>query len=289
MRRISIHGETKVKPAPQEEPRLEFVRISNLVVDESYQRPLGKRGCARIRKIASEFDWSKFSPVLLADLGDGNYAIMDGQHRAHAAMLCGFKRVPAMIVTLDREDQARTFISVNANVTQVTTWQIYRAALAAGESWARICCDAVEAGGCQLQLSNSSTNAKKAGEIYAIRLIEEIAVKKGRPEVVTAVLRALRRYDKENRAALYSDYILNPLLRVVCENEAYVDEDLLLDMMRYKDPYVALNRVEMLHKTDEVYRKQPKIKLKRIAFATLLNALLKERSSAAKKEAEPVM
>lgn len=289
MRRISIQGEKKVKPAPQEEPRLEWVRISNLVVDETYQRPLGKRGWARIRKIAGEFDWNKFSPVLLADLGDGNYAIMDGQHRSHAAMLCGFKRVPAMIVQLDREDQARAFISVNTNVTQVTTWQIYRAALAAGEDWATACRDAVEAGGCHLQISNSSSNAKKAGEIYAVRLIEDIAVKKKRPDVVTAVLRALRRYDTENRAALYSDYILNPLLRVVCENESYADEDLLLEMMRHKDPYMVLNRVEMLHKTDAAYSKQPKIKLKRMAFSTLLNAMLKERSRRESSAADPVM
>ena len=131
-------------------PMLEWLPIRKLVVDDRYQRPLTGTSWAAIRKIAGAFHWSRFAPVLVAPVEGGLYAIIDGQHRTHAAALCGFTSVPAMAVHMTAREQASAFTWVNGQVLRINQHQVYRAALAAGEDWALRCRDAVEAAGCRL-------------------------------------------------------------------------------------------------------------------------------------------
>lgn len=72
-------------PAPQQL----WIEIGELVVDDSYQRNIGKKGSENVRHTTENFDWSKFASVNVAPVEGGKYAIVDGQHRTTAAMLCG--------------------------------------------------------------------------------------------------------------------------------------------------------------------------------------------------------
>lgn len=58
-------------------PTLEWLKIERLRIDPAYQREIGKRGAANVLAIARDFDWSKFSPVIVAPTG-GAYARIDG-------------------------------------------------------------------------------------------------------------------------------------------------------------------------------------------------------------------
>ena len=211
MRPIDTGSEPRVIPEEQPLPELAWVDIDGLVIDDRYQRPLGKANWSRIRKIAAEFRWSRFSPILVAPTASGGYAVVDGQHRVHAAKICGFSRVPALIVQMDKQEQARSFSWVNDQVTRISTFHIYKAALAAGEDWAIDCREAVEVSGCRLMTGNSSTNSKKVGEIYAIALIRHL-VERDKARVVTTGLKALLDYDVTGRVPLYSAVILRPWL-----------------------------------------------------------------------------
>jgi hypothetical protein len=173
-------------------PRLEWVPIGQLVIDDEYQRPLGKTNRQAIQKIADQFDWSKFSVVVAAPIGNDRYAIIDGQHRTHAAALCGLERVPCQLLRLDRAGQAASFAAINGAVTKITPWQIFKAALASGAAWAREAHDAVDAAGCRLMTYNKATDARAAGEIYGVNTIREIIESYG-AATVTAALGPYRR------------------------------------------------------------------------------------------------
>lgn len=192
MRPIDLEGLTA--PAwrdPGPKPALAMIDIALLVIDPEYQRPIGKDGRKAIEKIAAEFEWTKFSTVVVAPVSDGRYAIIDGQHRTTAAALCGIKDVPCQIVPLDRAGQAAAFSAINGSVTRITTWHIYKAALAAGTGWATRAHRAVEAAGCALMTYNKSASAKEPGEIYAVNLIRDLVERHGE-DLVTLALKAYR-------------------------------------------------------------------------------------------------
>lgn len=152
-------------------PELNYLSISDLVVDESYQRPISKVGWQNILKIAANFHWLKFAAVIVAPVFGGKYAIVDGQHRTTAALILGIERVPCSIVPADQAMQAAIFKAVNGNVTQVHPFALHYAALTAGEAEA-VALDAVcTAGGAKIPRYPISSRDMKAGETLAIGAI----------------------------------------------------------------------------------------------------------------------
>lgn len=173
-RTIDLTGMQPVEPASQPAPQLMWIEIADLVIDDRYQRPLAEGNRAAIRRIAGDFHWSRFSPVLVAPVEGGKYALIDGQHRAHAAALCGYDRIPAMVALVAPEEQAIAFIEINTRQIKVRGVTIYRAALSAGEPWAIECRDRVEAAGCQLMTANWSQAKKKPGMVFCVDLIRRL-------------------------------------------------------------------------------------------------------------------
>ena len=112
-RRIDIDGMQPAELAPQPAPQMLWVEIDQLVIDDRYQRPLNAGNRSAIRRIAGAFRWSRFSPIIVAPIEGGRYALIDGQHRAHAAALCGIESIPAMVALVAPEEQAQAFIEIN--------------------------------------------------------------------------------------------------------------------------------------------------------------------------------
>ena len=110
MRHIDIGSQTRPERVdPGAAPILQWIDIADLVVDDTYQRDLGRGNWKAIRRIAVAFKWSRFSPVFVSPVEGGRYAVIDGQHRAHAAAICGFPQVPCQIVPMTLEEQAASF------------------------------------------------------------------------------------------------------------------------------------------------------------------------------------
>jgi hypothetical protein len=135
-RNINVSHLLGATPQPQAVPSLQWVNIADLVIDERYQRPMGPRNWAAVQKIANCFDWAQFSAVQVAPIIGGKFAVIDGQHRVHAAALCGFEQVPALVVLVPEGAQARAFVGMNASAIRLTPTQMYRAALSVREVWA---------------------------------------------------------------------------------------------------------------------------------------------------------
>jgi len=242
LRNINVAGQAAVIPKDQPAPMLEWVSIDKLLIDDSYQRSLAARNWSSIRRIAEDFHWSRFTPVLVAPVEDGLFAIIDGQHRTHAAAICGFKTVPAMVVHMPRTEQAQAFSWVNSQVVRITPHHVYKAALAAAETWALDCRAAVEAADCRLMTSNASSGAKRPGEIFSIGFIKE-TVLRGHAAAITTALRGIRDFDKGGRVTLYTDYIVRPLIQVLAEDGALRQADIAAAFGRH-DPFRLLDHAE---------------------------------------------
>lgn len=229
-------------PGPR--PLLDWLPISALVIDDSYQRPIDDRGWARIERIADTFHWSKFSPMMVADLGDGRFAVIDGQHRAHAAALCGMTHVPALVVleAAGSKAQAHVFVAVNGTALPLSQCALFRAALGAGESWAIDLREAVAAAGCEAATYMPASGHRRPFVIYAIGTLRRF-VEAGRAMTVTRGLAALKAYDTPSgRVALYDNYILKPWLEAVDGAEASVP--VLTAVLDRRDPFKVLETAQ---------------------------------------------
>lgn len=264
LRKIDVQNCEPVTPADQPAPMLDWIPISKIVMDDDYQRELKPNNWAAIRRIAANFHWSRFSPVLLAPIEGGQYSCIDGQHRAHAAAICGFDRVPAMITTVSKAEQARAFVHVNGSQIRVSGHQVYRAALAAREPWAVACCEAVEAAGCKLMFYNMSTKEKKPGQVFCIGLIRKL-VEADKAAAVTAGLQAIRTYDRSRNASLYADYLLQPWLTAVAADPFFLTADLVA-VLNKRPPYNVIDAADRLAKAEG----QPVNTMRRQAFERMI-------------------
>lgn len=157
-------------PAPQ----LQWLDIAALVVDPAYQRDITAQGRRNVKRIAELFDWRYFSPVIVAPIAGGRYAVVDGQHRATAALLVGHASVPCQVIMAAPGEQAKAFTAVNGTVTRVHTLAMHKAAVAAGDAMAREVERVAKAGGAKV-LAYPVPELKQApGQTMAIGALREL-------------------------------------------------------------------------------------------------------------------
>ncbi|TWI34911.1 ParB N-terminal domain-containing protein [Paracoccus sulfuroxidans] len=269
---VDISDLPACEPRPQPAPQLMWIAVDHLVIDERYQRPLAAGNKLAIRRIAEEFQWSRFSPVLVAPVAGGRYALIDGQHRAHAAALCGFDSIPAMVTLVAPEEQALAFIEINTRQIRVGREQVYRAALAAGESWAIACRDVVEAAGCRLMTSKYSTSQKRPGMVFAVALIQRL-VAAGKGEAVTRALAALMEYDASS-VPNFSNDLLTPWISAVAESDAEVSA--LVAALRHRRPWLVMDVADRFATVEH----KPKAQCRREAFSALIASQIRAEAQA---------
>lgn len=267
-RRIDVTDMPAAALAPQPAPQMLWVEIDQLVIDDRYQRPLNAGNRAAIKRIAGDFRWSRFSPVIVAPIEGGRYALIDGQHRAHAAALVGITSIPAMVALVAPEEQAQAFIEINTRQIRVTGHQVYRAALTAGEPWAIACRDAVADAGCRLMTSNQRLAAKKPGQVFAVSLIRRM-VDAGQGAFVTAGLKAMLDFEPDSVANM-ADALLKPWLGAAAETRATVPQ--LLAALQARRPWLVIEAADRMAEAE----KKPKATKRRAFFVALIHQVQRE-------------
>jgi ParB-like nuclease domain len=182
MRKISTEGFEKPKSVSAgAAPILQWLQIGDLIVDPAYQRPIVGKGRRNVNRIAREFSWSCFAPVVVAPLEGGKFAIIDGQHRTTAAALVGFESVPCQIVIAAHAEQAAAFKAINGIVTPISRMALHAAALVAQEPGA-------------VQLANVCARAEVELLRYPVPIEKQAA---GQTMAIGAIAQCLKHYGEE--------------------------------------------------------------------------------------------
>lgn len=208
-----------------ERPELQWLKISRLRIDPRYQREIGRRGADNILAIAPAFRWAKFAPVIVAPIGEGLFAIVDGQHRTTAAALRGFESVPCVIIAADDAEQADAFVAINANVTAMSPLQLHAARLAAGDKSASVLTEVCLEAGVTVCRYPVPSNKIKPGETLAVAMLQSMLQKYGR-EVLISALSCITRTRRGNPGMIRKQIV--GALCVVLEAEP----DLIADRPR---------------------------------------------------------
>ena len=153
---------------PGPAPMQAWIAIDKLIVDPSYQRGITRQGARNVQRIIDAFDWRYFSPVIVAPIAGGLYAIVDGQHRTTAALACGIEAVPCHIIQADRRAQAAAFAAVNGAVTAMSRPQLFHAEIEAGDGEAIAVRDAARAGGVWVMRSKPNDRERPVGGTLAV-------------------------------------------------------------------------------------------------------------------------
>lgn len=117
-------------------PKIAWLRLDQLVIDESYQRGLSHKSMALIRRLVERWDWNCFKPLSVALIaGGGQYEIIDGQHTALAAATHGsIETLPCLVLDVATvAERSAAFVGINRDRVSLTPYSLYRARVAAGD------------------------------------------------------------------------------------------------------------------------------------------------------------
>ena len=185
----AAQAKLKINPPLGLRPSLENTRLVDLKVDASYQRSIdSETSKTLIRRIASCWDWSLYHPLTVSRRLDGTLWVVDGQHRLAAARLRrDMHDLPCVVTPYEsRAAEAASFVAMNAQRRALSALDLFRAALASGDSHATLVHDMLCAAGLQLAKHTNYT-AWKPGEISFTRSISSVMRQYGYSAAVDAL------------------------------------------------------------------------------------------------------
>jgi hypothetical protein len=184
-------GQRKLTRSPiPPTPKVAWLRLEQLRIDDAYQREVSEQSLRLIRRMVEHWDWARFKPLSVAEVGAGLYEVVDGQHSAIAAATHGsIEALPCLVLQLASQAQrAAAFVGVNSERTALKSYALFRGRLVAGEPLARVVSEAVEAAGARLVEVVSAQLTYKPGDVACIATLLQIAKLHGR----TGLERVLR-------------------------------------------------------------------------------------------------
>ncbi|MBM0205241.1 ParB N-terminal domain-containing protein [Micromonospora sp. STR1s_5] len=188
MRPISTEGFEPIRDrADDPAPILQWIKIADLVVDPAYQRPIVGEGRRNVDRIARNFRWSYFAPVVVAPVEGGKFAIIDGQHRTTAAAVVGIESVPCQVVIAPRHEQAAAFKAINGATTPINRMALHAAALVANEPGALELTEICASAGVELLRYPVPLERQSPGQTMAIGALAAASRRYGRETLVTAL------------------------------------------------------------------------------------------------------
>lgn len=110
---------------------------SDLLVDDSYQRRPDEW---KIKRIASEWSWPAIGALIVAMRDDGKFYVVDGQHRALAAMRrADVETMPCIVFEMsDMMTEAQAFLDANTARKPLSALNKFNALLATGSKGAEM-------------------------------------------------------------------------------------------------------------------------------------------------------
>jgi hypothetical protein len=187
---VEIHKLRPVEPLPHPEgiggklrdlgkrPELRWVKPTTLLVDDNYQRDLGKRSYSLIRGMMQNFAWRKMKPPIVVEVAGGLHCV-DGQHTAIAAASLGIEEIPVFIVGGETlSERADSFVAHNRDRIVMAPLDVYRAKIAAGDPDALDCARVCRLAGVRIrQIQPAGRNL--VGDTGAVGTIQRLVKRRG--------------------------------------------------------------------------------------------------------------
>lgn len=224
-------------------PRLDYLPVAAIRVDDSYQRPLKAR---RVQQILRDFTWAQFGALMVVDQGDGTFTVYDGQHRLKAAEAHpDIEAVPAIIVELAAaREEAEHFLGVNINRSAISTVEKYWAGIEAGDEGMMRICAVLEEAGCEVVPAGTKSPApNRTSSINAI----ERALKAHGDEAVTLACRTLRAAWPKDANAL-GGVLIRALSRLYRANRGTISFEHMVTRLHGKDRKILAADAEAMKK-----------------------------------------
>ncbi|BCH33217.1 hypothetical protein MesoLjLc_51470 [Mesorhizobium sp. L-8-10] len=192
-------------------PGLCWLKIQSLRIDPNYQREIFEGGAKNVVKIARNFDWALFGVVVVANIGEGLFAIVDGQHRTIGAALRGVEEVPCIIIEADPKKQAEAFAAINGAVTAIHPLSIFAAELAAKKQDAIDLVETCARASVKILKYPVPSKNMKAGDTIAIRSLQECHRVYG-PDHLALSLRCITRSKPDGNVG----HVKAPTIKALC-------------------------------------------------------------------------
>jgi hypothetical protein len=155
-----------------------LVRTDSINVDARYQRNVS---IPKVKKIMKTFDMNLFGMLLISKRSNGEYYLIDGQHRHSAAKRLSIKFVPCNIMDgLTVEKEAAFFVELNTNRFQTNSIDRMKAKLISGDEDAKRIQDILLDNGIYLNLTKKGgKTTRRKGFINSVGCLERIYKSKG--------------------------------------------------------------------------------------------------------------
>lgn len=192
LRRITSLNQTGLAPNdPGPAPRTIMLKLTQLRINEDYQRKLTSASIGLIRKIANDFQWSRYklpSVVLIDGLTDELtqlpvYEVTDGQHTAIGAATNGHIKelpcMPALTASSSLQERAASFVQLNTNRLAMTPMAIYHASLIAGDPLSLVIDQACRDTGCTMLKVPPALGMYQVGDLVCVAALKALAKEGG--------------------------------------------------------------------------------------------------------------
>lgn len=191
--RSLVVPKTRIKRDPGPSPQPILLKLTQLRVNDAYQRQLSKDSSQMATKIAVEFDWELYHLLVVSPLDEVDdltglplYEIMDGQHTSIGALTNGhIKEVWCWPGRKDEtlKSRASSFHKLNTQRTQVTNVQLFWADVTAGKEEALKVVTACERSGASVVKRPKPYGDMRIGETICTAPLLALAKKGGIPHV----------------------------------------------------------------------------------------------------------
>lgn len=214
-------------------PSVEWVHVTDLTVDHSYQRSIDNDPSRRlIASIAANFDWRLCAPLVVSRRSNGTKVIIDGQHRWAAAVRRGdLPQLPCCLFTYENpEDEARMFIVANRARKAINRLDDFHAALAATDEDATEIKRLVAEARLTIARTTSSTSWKP-GEVAFTSSIAKALRRHGESIVSAALTVIAEAY--EGQPLTHGASVFGALVRIFANPPEEFDPDELVPVMKH--------------------------------------------------------
>lgn len=205
-------------------PKISWLPLSQLVVDETYQRDLSKASLRLIRRLVERWDWNMYKPLSVAASAEGLYEVIDGQHTAIAAATHGaIELLPCLVLDAATvAERSAAFVGINRDRIGLTPFALFRARLGAEDPEAVAVQQALEQSGAQLLESLRYDVDYPPGTVACVSTLLQIVRRGGRPR-----LARLLKIAKAADIGPVPSALLKGLEEVVAGNGSVNDADLI--------------------------------------------------------------